>query len=69
MQVNGEPTRLGERMSLVDFLEERNDAPTRVVVERNGVIVPRDDYPTTFLEEEDVLEILHFVGGGAPSRR
>lgn len=35
-----------------------------VAVEVNRSIVPRAEHPSTRLSENDVLEIVHFVGGG-----
>ncbi|MDN5388154.1 MULTISPECIES: sulfur carrier protein ThiS [Bacillus] len=35
-----------------------------VVVERNRQIIGKDQYQTVKLEEHDVIEIVHFVGGG-----
>jgi thiamine biosynthesis protein ThiS len=35
-----------------------------VAVERNRAIVPRAEHPSTRLNDGDVLEIVHFVGGG-----
>jgi sulfur carrier protein len=35
-----------------------------VAVERNREVVPRTEHPSTELEPNDVLEIVHFVGGG-----
>jgi thiazole synthase len=40
--------------------------PAKVAVERNGDIVPRSAMEQTGLADGDVLEIVHFVGGGAP---
>ena len=37
---------------------------TLTKVERNQRIVPRAEHPTTLLDEGDVIEIVHFVGGG-----
>ena len=39
--------------------------PDRVAVERNGDIVPRATWPSERLAEQDKLEVVHFVGGGA----
>jgi thiamine biosynthesis protein ThiS len=33
-------------------------------VERNGEIVPRDRYEECELRDGDVIEVVHFVGGG-----
>jgi thiamine biosynthesis protein ThiS len=35
-----------------------------VVVERNGVILRRDDLAGAAVEAGDVYELVHFVGGG-----
>lgn len=36
----------------------------RVAVEHNGNIVPRDTWQSATLNENDKLEVVHFVGGG-----
>ena len=38
--------------------------PRKVAVERNEEIVPRSRYAETRLTSGDVLEIVHFIGGG-----
>ena len=38
--------------------------PEKVAVERNGEIAPRSQLAQVTLVEGDVLEIVHFVGGG-----
>ena len=35
-----------------------------VAVERNRDIVPRAHHATTLIEDGDVVEVVHFVGGG-----
>ena len=62
--INGENTALPEGMTLRQCLEGRGLNPDVVVVERNRDIVPAERFGATRLEEGDVLEILHFVGGG-----
>jgi thiamine biosynthesis protein ThiS len=39
-------------------------ANTRVAVELNRVIVRRASWAETALKEGDVVEVVHFVGGG-----
>jgi thiamine biosynthesis protein ThiS len=36
----------------------------KVAVERNEEIVPRSTYRETLLGDGDMLEIVHFIGGG-----
>ena len=62
--INGEGVEVPQGISLLACLELRELNPTVVVVERNRAIVPADGFSTTLLEEGDILEILHFVGGG-----
>lgn len=38
--------------------------PARIAVEQNGTIVPRSTLASALLVDGDVLEIVHFVGGG-----
>ncbi len=50
-------------VKLVEALDLQAD---RVAIERNGLIVPRASWPETRLAEGDRVEIVQFVGGGAP---
>jgi len=49
---------------LIEYLTENSYNIQRVVVELNGNILPKGEYETTVLKENDVVEILAFVGGG-----
>ena len=62
--INGQPQTVQEGLSLSDLIAQLNMKTERVAVERNGVIVPRNDWPQTALQNGDRLEIVHFVGGG-----
>ena len=62
--VNGEGREVPESTTVRGLIElyELTDGP--VAVERNGEVVPRAAHLTTSLAEGDVVEIVHFVGGG-----
>ena len=62
--VNGEPRRAAPG-SIADLVRQLDLDPTKVAVERNGDIVPRSTLADVALAEGDVLEIVHFVGGGS----
>lgn len=64
MKVNGKSTPLEEGITLNDFLLKQNLNTHTIAVERNGEIVPKSSYDNVNLSEEDILEIVHFVGGG-----
>ena len=36
----------------------------KIAIERNREVVPKSTYAETKLENHDVLEIIHFIGGG-----
>lgn len=62
--VNGKVQDVGTGVSLLGFLDESGLSAKTVVVERNGEIIPGDEFEKVELEEGDVLEVLRFVGGG-----
>jgi len=64
VKINGEDQEITAGLSLGALLEQLQIRPARVVVERNRDIVARDAYGATMLAEGDILEIVHFVGGG-----
>lgn len=63
--LNGEPRTLSSRVTIVELLAQLDIDPRRVAVERNFVVVKRDAYATTTIDEGDQIEIVNFVGGGS----
>ena len=61
--VNGE-TRRTAAASVAALVRELDLDPAKVAVERNGAIAPRSTLAEVALADGDVLEIVHFVGGG-----
>ena len=64
IRLNGEPTPVTEGMTVAGLLAQLSLAGDRVAVERNREIVSRAAWERTSLQAGDVLEIVHFVGGG-----
>lgn len=64
IQVNGEKLSNYEQKTLQNLLTTLNYDPTKIAVERNGEIIPKSQYDTTILNENDVIEVVTFVGGG-----
>ncbi len=63
--VNGENRTLENPVSVTEYLKPCNYIPVQVVVELNEEIIKRENYDTTVLKDGDVVEILHFMGGGS----
>ncbi len=61
--VNGE-SRRHPAGSIADLVRSLELDPAKVAVERNGEIAPRSTLADAVLADGDVLEIVHFVGGG-----
>ena len=66
VMVNGTPNTLPEGMTISRLLETLQVVPERVVVELNLKILKRAEHPSAVLKDGDQIEIVHFVGGGAP---
>ncbi|MFN6936353.1 MAG: sulfur carrier protein ThiS [Tsuneonella sp.] len=63
LTVNGESRRT-TAATVADLVRELGLVPEKVAVERNGEIAPRSTLADVALADGDVLEIVHFVGGG-----
>ena len=63
VKINGEDKELAGR-KLLKYLLEAGFEPERVVVERNLEIIPKDRLGDILIRDEDVIEVLNFVGGG-----
>jgi sulfur carrier protein len=64
IHINGEEKEILDGFNIAALLEELEIRPGRVVVELNRTIISREAQESTSLKEGDVLEIIHFVGGG-----
>ncbi|MFP4623232.1 MAG: sulfur carrier protein ThiS [Gemmatimonadota bacterium] len=62
--VNGNEREVPAGLTVKAFLESLELHPGLVVVERNREILDRDRYDAVEVEGGDVLELVHFVGGG-----
>jgi thiamine biosynthesis protein ThiS len=62
--INGKAVELPAGTTISAFLAGRELHERLVVVERNGEIVKRALFPDLVIEHGDLLEIVHFVGGG-----
>ena len=49
---------------MTDLLSQLNLDPRRVAVEHNLVVVKREAYDSTVVNDGDEIEVVNFVGGG-----
>jgi len=64
IEVNGEAREVAQGTSVAALLQLLGVGDGPVAVERNREIVPRGQHASTPLQDGDVLEVVHFVGGG-----
>lgn len=64
LTINGDTRTVTNASTVEEMLRELALDPRTVVVELNRVIVRRPAIATTPVAEGDVVEIVHFVGGG-----
>jgi thiazole synthase len=62
--INGEAHSFNAAMKLDALLEELDIDCKKVAVEKNLEIVPKSTYASVMVEDGDMFEIVHFIGGG-----
>jgi thiamine biosynthesis protein ThiS len=63
--LNGDPHLVAGPLTIGDLLARLEIDPRSVAVERNFVVVKRDQYGATPIADGDQVEIVNFVGGGS----
>jgi thiazole synthase len=66
--LNGDPHELPGPVTVAALLEQLGIDPRRVAVEHNLVVIKREAFDRTTIDEGDSVEIVNFVGGGGGGR-
>lgn len=61
--INGEEKEFNSS-TIGELLKEYNINPGRIAIELNNEIVDKNAYNKTILKENDIIEIIKFMGGG-----
>ena len=64
LTVTGEEHEVDDGLTVRALIERLGLTEGPVAVERNREVVPRAEHASTALASGDVIEIVHFVGGG-----
>ena len=62
--VNGIEHSFQEKITLQEIIKILNIVNENIIAEVNGVIVTKDEFANTIIEENSVIELVKFVGGG-----
>ncbi len=63
--LNGNDKKLDNNTSITQLLETLDLGEKRLAVEVNQQIVPRSDFTSITLNEQDHVEIVQAIGGGS----
>jgi sulfur carrier protein len=64
LTINGKRREVPDGLTVRGLIEHLGLTEGPVAVEKNRAVVPRAEHAVVELAAEDVLEIVHFVGGG-----
>jgi thiamine biosynthesis protein ThiS len=62
--LNGEPRRIENEVTLDQMLDLFSLPRQRIAIELNRSVIRRAEWPAYVLSDGDVVEVIHFVGGG-----
>jgi len=62
--INGDFTDINDGSTVAELLEFLQIGRERVAVEIGLEIIPKACYASHIIQEDDKIEIVHFVGGG-----
>ncbi|HBE81867.1 MAG: sulfur carrier protein ThiS [Blastocatellia bacterium] len=62
--LNGEQKKIEAEVTLDRLLDLFSLPRQRVAIELNKQVVRREQWETTKLKDSDLIEVIHFVGGG-----
>lgn len=64
ISLNGNPYQLKENTTLIMLIEQLDLTNKRLAVEVNKEIVPRSQFGSYILTQNQQVEIVHAIGGG-----
>jgi len=64
LRLNGEETELPDGCTIAEMVAQLDLSRRRIAVEVNRDIVPRTSFAEHVLCDGDVVEVVHFIGGG-----
>jgi sulfur carrier protein len=67
VKLNGELRDIPEGLNVSGLLAQLGVKPVRVAIQVNEAVVTKDRYEAHVLQPGDAVEIVAFVGGGAPA--
>ena len=64
IKVNGKITTIVDKITLAELINDLKIPIKKVAVEHNNTIVDKKKIKKLKLKNSDIIEIVHFIGGG-----
>ena len=64
IQLNGKKITIKSNFSIMDLLKKYKLINKKIAIEYNGNILQKSSFKKKFLNNNDKIEIVHFIGGG-----
>ena len=64
ISLNGEPVDAHSAQTIAELIERHRLPPQSILIEHNGIVVPRHEWPQHSLSEGDRVEFIRVVAGG-----
>ena len=64
IKLNGRKITIKTGSSISEILKKYKLDNSKIAVEYNGKIIQKSNYSKKYLKKNDILEIVHFIGGG-----
>ena len=64
IQLNGKKITIKPNISVFNLLKKYKLINKKIAVEYNGKILQKNSFKKKFLNNNDKIEIVHFIGGG-----
>ena len=62
--LNGQKYNIENNITLKQMLINLNIEQKNIIAEVNGEVVTKDDFSNKIINENDIIELIRFVGGG-----
>ena len=64
IQLNGKKITIKPNISVFDLLKKYKLINKKIAIEYNGKILQKSSFKKKLLDNNDKIEIVHFIGGG-----
>ena len=64
IQLNGKKITIKPNISVFDLLKKYKLINKKIAIEHNGKILQKNSFKKKLLNNNDKIEIVHFIGGG-----